>query len=442
QQQQKLWIHPPATLQNGHIAYLVKYFGNVEVNQPKGIEVVKESINKLKFIQPLKKSEGQKIPKVELTISVNGVAIQEPKTKKIYCQFPLHRISYCADDKNEKKFFSFIAKDSDTDKHLCFVFMSEKMSEEIILTIGQAFDLAYAKFIETSGRELEIRKQLIILQKKVCHLEEENKTLKDRLRKYEPVADTTIDVDGNSDNNTKPSSLSSSSSSSSSSPLSLSKSTDSSPSNNNNNINVMNNGIDLLSDDIVNVTGNNNKDATMTNGYSVNKLKSTLNSVPVPPLQPPPSSMKNFRNNQQINLIDVDIECNDNTATLLNQNNNNLLSLNNSHNIQSINDLFDEDFNPRAEDKPINTSVPIVSTNNSLSSNNPIVVNNQNISPIDQNLLGVTISQEKDIFGCEPFHQIKKECDPFGMPQFQGTTDLDSAIDNIDKRLAEMRVSI
>nr|XP_046908649.1 PTB domain-containing adapter protein ced-6-like [Dermatophagoides farinae] len=431
-QQQKLWIHPPATLQNGHIAYLVKYFGNVEVNQPKGIDVVKESINKLKFIQPLKKSEGQKIPKVELTISVNGVAIQEPKTKKIYCQFPLHRISYCADDKNEKKFFSFIAKDSDTDKHLCFVFMSEKMSEEIILTIGQAFDLAYAKFIETSGRELEIRKQLIILQKKVCHLEEENKTLKERLRKYEPVSDSTIDIDDghhSDNNNTKPSSLFSSSSSSSSSPLSSASS--------NNNKNEMNNGLDLLSDDIVNVTGNN-KDSTMTNGHSMmnNKLKSTLNSVQVPPLQPPPSSSKNHRSNQQINLIDVDIECNDNTATLLNHDN--LLSLNNS---QSINDLFDEDFNPRAEDnKPINTNnnVPIVLANNLI--NNPIVVaNNQNISPIDQNLLGVTISQEKDIFGCEPFHQIKKECDPFGMPQFNGSTDLDSAIDNIDKKLAEMR---
>ncbi|KAH9413930.1 PTB domain-containing engulfment adapter protein 1 [Dermatophagoides pteronyssinus] len=382
-----------------HLAWpIIMYFGNVEVNQPKGIDVVKESINKLKFIQPLKKSEGQKIPKVELTISVNGVAIQEPKSKKIYCQFPLHRISYCADDKNEKKFFSFIAKDSDTDKHLCFVFMSEKMSEEIILTIGQAFDLAYAKFIETSGRELEIRKQLIILQKKVCHLEEENKLLKDKLAKYEPVY-----VDGNSDNNnTKPSSLSSSSLSSSSS--------------------RSNNGVDLLSDDIVNVK--DNKDSTMMNGH--NKLKSTLNSVTVPPLQPPPS-LKNHRN-QQINLIDVDIECNDNTASLLNHNNNELLSLNNNA-VQSINDLFDEDFNPRANDD--NQSAK-VSTNNS-----NIV---QSISPIDQNLLGVTISQEKDIFGCEPFHQIPTGCDdPFGMPQFQGSNDLDSAIDNIDKRLAEMR---
>ncbi|KAL2742813.1 PTB domain-containing engulfment adapter protein 1-like [Vespula maculifrons] len=75
------WIHPPDALQKGHIAYLVKYLGSTEVDQPKGIEVVKEAICKLKFSQQLRKSEGTKTPKVELTISIDGVAIQEPKTK-------------------------------------------------------------------------------------------------------------------------------------------------------------------------------------------------------------------------------------------------------------------------------------------------------------------------------------------------------------------------
>lgn len=69
-------------------------------------------------------------------------------------QFPLHRISYCADDKGAKKYFSFIAKggstvngmnghDANLEKHECFVFISTKLASEITLTIGQAFDLAY-----------------------------------------------------------------------------------------------------------------------------------------------------------------------------------------------------------------------------------------------------------------------------------------------------------
>ena len=39
----------------------------------------------------------------------------------------LFRISYCADDKAEKRFFSFIAKEADSDKHTCFVFVSDKL---------------------------------------------------------------------------------------------------------------------------------------------------------------------------------------------------------------------------------------------------------------------------------------------------------------------------
>lgn len=60
---------------------MFQYLGSTEVDQPKGIEVVKDAICKLKFNQQIRKSEGTKTPKVELTISIDGVAIQEPKTK-------------------------------------------------------------------------------------------------------------------------------------------------------------------------------------------------------------------------------------------------------------------------------------------------------------------------------------------------------------------------
>ncbi|KAF5910647.1 hypothetical protein HPG69_004736 [Diceros bicornis minor] len=198
------------------------------------------------FARHIKKSEGQKIPKVELQISIYGVKILEPKTK-IYtvsafllmstnmnqsersnlsklthqplgwkdvvteaivaevqhnCQ--LHRISFCADDKTDKRIFTFICKDSESNKHLCYVFDSEKChfcetfehlddrgnlikfygtmkdfskwtahfaiwtveAEEITLTIGQAFDLAYRKFLESGGKDVETRKQIAGLQKR------------------------------------------------------------------------------------------------------------------------------------------------------------------------------------------------------------------------------------------------------------------------------------
>lgn len=116
------------------------------------------------------------------------------------CQ--LHRISFCADDKTDKRIFTFICKDSESNKHLCYVFDSEKcvsvflpccpaqqhlcvphersvsgkvsqssalllQAEEITLTIGQAFDLAYKKFLESGGKDVETRKQIGSLQKRV-----------------------------------------------------------------------------------------------------------------------------------------------------------------------------------------------------------------------------------------------------------------------------------
>ena len=43
---------------------LLQFLGSTEVDQPKGIEVVKEGIRKLKFAQQIKKAEGTKTPKV------------------------------------------------------------------------------------------------------------------------------------------------------------------------------------------------------------------------------------------------------------------------------------------------------------------------------------------------------------------------------------------
>ncbi|KAM3955370.1 PTB domain-containing adapter protein ced-6 isoform 1-T1 [Aphomia sociella] len=179
------WIHAPDALVKGHVAYLVKFLGCTQVDQPKGIEVVKDAIKKLQFTQQLKKSETKdaaKCKKVEITISVDGVAIQEPRSNNIMYQFPLHRISYCADDKGAKKYFSFIAKGGSTvngvnghdssanlERHECFVFISTKLASEITLTIGQAFDLAYRRFLNDNGKYIEMQK--LTLQNKKLELQ-------------------------------------------------------------------------------------------------------------------------------------------------------------------------------------------------------------------------------------------------------------------------------
>ncbi|XP_055321532.1 PTB domain-containing adapter protein ced-6 isoform X2 [Sitodiplosis mosellana] len=178
----KTWLHTPESLMNGHVAYLVKFLGCTPVDQAKGIETVKDAIRRLQFSQQMKKAESGsniKTKKVEITISVDGVAIQEPRGTNILHQFPLHNISYCADEKGVKKFFSFIAKNSaptngndSSDRpaeetHECFVFISSKLASDITLTIGQAFELAY------SGKTTEVAK-----------LQSQNKYLEQKVEAY------------------------------------------------------------------------------------------------------------------------------------------------------------------------------------------------------------------------------------------------------------------
>ncbi|XP_071977086.1 PTB domain-containing engulfment adapter protein 1 isoform X3 [Engystomops pustulosus] len=181
----KSWMHTPEALSKNLIAYNAKFLGSTEVEQPKGTEVVRDAVRKLKFARHIKKSEGRKTPKVELQISIYGVKILEPKSKEVLYNCQLHRISFCADDKTDKRIFTFICKDSESNKHLCYVFDSEKCAEEITLTIGQAFDLAYRKFLESGGKDVETRKQIAGLQNRIQELETENTELKYKVQDLE-----------------------------------------------------------------------------------------------------------------------------------------------------------------------------------------------------------------------------------------------------------------
>ncbi|XP_058634149.1 PTB domain-containing engulfment adapter protein 1 isoform X1 [Onychostoma macrolepis] len=178
-------MHTPEALVRSHVVYNAKFLGITEVEQPKGTDMVRVAVRKLKFQRHIKKSEGQKTPKVELQISIYGVKILDPKTKEMQHNCQLHRMSFCADDKTDKRIFTFICTEPETKKHLCYVFDSEKCAEEITLAIGQAFDLAYKKFLESGGKDVETRKQIGNLQKRIQDLEMENSKLKKKLKELE-----------------------------------------------------------------------------------------------------------------------------------------------------------------------------------------------------------------------------------------------------------------
>ncbi|XP_060774680.1 PTB domain-containing engulfment adapter protein 1 isoform X2 [Neoarius graeffei] len=178
-------MHSSEALVKHYVAYSAKFLGITAVDQPKGTDVVRVAVRKLKFQRHIKKSEGEKIPKVELQISIYGVKILDPKTKDVQHNCQLHRMSFCADDKTDKQIFAYICTEPDTKRHLCYVFDSEKCAEEITITIGQAFDLAYKMFLQSGGKDAESRKQIGNLQKRIQDLEMENSKLKKQLQHLE-----------------------------------------------------------------------------------------------------------------------------------------------------------------------------------------------------------------------------------------------------------------
>jgi len=172
--------------------YSVKLLGSTEVAQAKGTEVVREAIKKVRFANHLKKSEtgvkASKLRKVELKISIDSIKVEDSKTKEEVYSYPLHRISYCADDKRDKKVFAFIAKDTGMPQHNCHVFECEKMAEELTLTVGQAFDLAYRRFLEKKSANPDTQKKLTEMEEKIKVAEEEKEALKQKIAQLEVAA--------------------------------------------------------------------------------------------------------------------------------------------------------------------------------------------------------------------------------------------------------------
>lgn len=188
----KTWIHPAESLQQGSVVYSVKLLGATDVAQAKGTDIVREAIKKVKFANHIKKSEagvkGSKLKKVELKISIDNIKVEDVKTKEELYSYPLHRISYCADDKRDKKLFAFIAKDSGQQHHNCYVFECEKMAEELTLTVGQAFDLAYRRFLERKSVNEKSQKKLTEMEEKIKTAEDEKEALKQKIAELEVAA--------------------------------------------------------------------------------------------------------------------------------------------------------------------------------------------------------------------------------------------------------------
>ncbi|XP_066942511.1 ankyrin repeat and SAM domain-containing protein 1A-like isoform X18 [Macrobrachium rosenbergii] len=135
------WRHHPNALVTSSVQYVAQYLGSTHVKELKGTESTMKSIQKLKKST----SEGAKIPKIVLSVSYRGVKFIDAVTQALVCEHEIRNIHCACQDADDLSHFAYITKDLETKGHYCHVFrvQSRELATEVILTLGEAFEVAY-----------------------------------------------------------------------------------------------------------------------------------------------------------------------------------------------------------------------------------------------------------------------------------------------------------
>ncbi|XP_061932237.1 uncharacterized protein LOC107993750 isoform X4 [Apis cerana] len=135
------WRHQPKALVTGCVTYVANYLGSTVVKELRGTESTKKSIQKLKKTC----REPRVIPDITLAISYRGVRFLNTVTNEPICEHEIRNIHCACQDADDLTHFAYITKDHASRTHFCHVFCVPTMDQatEVILTLGQAFEVAY-----------------------------------------------------------------------------------------------------------------------------------------------------------------------------------------------------------------------------------------------------------------------------------------------------------
>ncbi|XP_018791471.1 PREDICTED: ankyrin repeat and SAM domain-containing protein 1A isoform X3 [Bactrocera latifrons] len=159
------WCHSPNTLIFGQILYTVYYLGSTVIRELHGTTSTRKSILKFKrnatplpvvkeresnlvkdcnnLTKMLKESNQDTRLKVGLAVSCGGVKFLNTDNSSTICTHDIENINCVCQDAEDLRYFAYITKEEDM--HYCHVFMVDnlELSHEIILTLGEAFEVAY-----------------------------------------------------------------------------------------------------------------------------------------------------------------------------------------------------------------------------------------------------------------------------------------------------------
>ncbi|XP_044747904.1 ankyrin repeat and SAM domain-containing protein 1A-like isoform X3 [Coccinella septempunctata] len=131
------WKHQPMLLITGVIKYAANYLGSTTIREFRGTESTKKSLEKMR------KSSDHPSQEIVLSISYRGIKFLNPLNQNVICEHEIRNMNCACQDTEDRTYFAYITKDDE--QFYCHVFQAVKMDQaiDIILTLGQAFELAY-----------------------------------------------------------------------------------------------------------------------------------------------------------------------------------------------------------------------------------------------------------------------------------------------------------
>ncbi|XP_014668530.1 PREDICTED: ankyrin repeat and sterile alpha motif domain-containing protein 1B-like isoform X3 [Priapulus caudatus] len=143
----KQWRHKPEVLTKGCCNYNVLYLGSRVVRDVKGYESTKEAIVRMKTRHKKESTRNiAKFPMITLSISHKGVKFIDSQSRMVIAEHAIRNINCACQDADDLNYFAYITKDLDkAEQHYCHAFSvkSTDLATEILLTLGQAFEVAY-----------------------------------------------------------------------------------------------------------------------------------------------------------------------------------------------------------------------------------------------------------------------------------------------------------
>ncbi|XP_069560534.1 ankyrin repeat and SAM domain-containing protein 1A isoform X9 [Brachyistius frenatus] len=135
------WHHQPEKLIFESCAYESNYLGSMLIKELRGTESTQDACAKMRRST----EQMRKVPSIVLSITYKGVKFIDAANKNIIAEHEIRNISCAAQDPEDLCTFAYITKDLQTSHHYCHVFstVDVNLTYEIILTLGQAFEVAY-----------------------------------------------------------------------------------------------------------------------------------------------------------------------------------------------------------------------------------------------------------------------------------------------------------